>query len=503
MIIVNKCKVLFEITQLFKSYILYIYNEYKYEDVNMVRIINNNWSPIPFGWGLNGHYNCGGNNWLQKMLGYQMLFGWMQNMGQRTYVTPPQQQQYYNPYAAMGLQLGRGQQPSYEDRLEQHQNEQDFVELKNSYKEFKFTSIGGEYQASLKSDRTVRFSGSTPLELMEQMNAYIDENPDAFKTKPTKVETDTDNDGAGAPAVVDDAADAEEVEAPKGSGGADAVGGGATPANDGKRRVKEGWYPATAAKSQYLKNRFTLDKLKGVINPAGAVAMYLLESWGGKAKEVVSKDTLKAQIIAQNPSVFDNEGKLLPNADMSRLDVPTYDWAAKECKKTTETANNVQNKGQVNKNGHYVSGGGAEKIVYNGTQNNIYKKNGSSTIDDDAIFVIGNLEYTLQRNDVPKKLDFWEITDMRTLGVDYKLIDPKTGQFNEDENFWKNGKKYEGYESGNSHLVQKYHEFKFSGTGALNGCVITWDATQKNVVLKKGNQTFDMNKVMTGAVTVK
>ncbi len=465
----------------------------------MVRIINNNlWSPVPRDWGCNGHHQCGGNNWLNNMIKYQFMMGMMNNMSNllRQYVTPPQQQQSYSPYALMGLQLGGGQQPSYEDRLEQYQNAQDFAELKKSYNEFKFTNIGGEYQASLKSDRTVRFSGSTPLELMEQMDAYIDENPDAFKTKPTKVETETDDDGAGAPAVVDDTADTEEVETPKGSGGADDVGGGATPANNGKRRVKDGWMQASEFKAEYLKTRLTEEHLKTRKNAADAVALYLNKYFGYENKIDVTK--LKNAIIKQNPSVFDKDGNLLPKADFSKLDVPSYEWMFENCKKTTNPANNP-----VNRRGRYVSSGGAEKIVYGGTQNHIYKKNGSSTVDDDAMFVIGGKEYTLQRDDVVKKLDFWEITDMRTLGVDYKLIDPKTGQFNNDESFWKNGIQYQRGNDNKLNPVQRYHEFKFSGNGTLKGCVITYDPQQKKVVLKKGNQTFDMNKVMTGEVTVK
>lgn len=169
----------------------------------MVNIINNNlWSPVPWGFGCGGHHNCGGNNWLNNMFKYQFMFSMMNNMTNmfRSYATPPQQQQSYipyygaggavqptySPYYNMGLSLGG--QPSYEDYLEQQQNARDYAELKASYgNEFKFTSLGGEYQATLKSDRTVRFSASTPLELMEKMNAYIDQHPSEFRTQPTVV----------------------------------------------------------------------------------------------------------------------------------------------------------------------------------------------------------------------------------------------------------------------------------------------------------------------------
>jgi len=164
----------------------------------MVRIINNNlWSPIPWGWGCGGGCN-GGNNWMNNILKYQFMFGMMNNMQNmfRCYMTPPQQQPY-NPYGMMGLQLGAGggaMPQNYEEYMLQQQDAQSFNELKSAWTEFKFTQIGDRYYANLKSDKSVHLEGDSVEELMDSINEYVDANPDKFKTKPASTTTTTTGD---------------------------------------------------------------------------------------------------------------------------------------------------------------------------------------------------------------------------------------------------------------------------------------------------------------------
>lgn len=195
----------------------------------MVRVINNNlWSPIPWGWGCGGHICGGGNNWMSKMLGYQMLFNMFQNMG-RCYMTPPQQQggysMGYNPYGVMGLQLGGGggMPQNYEEYMAKAEEQQAYANLKSSWSEFKITKIGDRYYAYLKSDRTQRIEADTVDELMDGLNTYVDENPDKFKSKPAaKVEVaEVDDDDT----AVDPAGSANGSDGAGNTPGSTTIGG--------------------------------------------------------------------------------------------------------------------------------------------------------------------------------------------------------------------------------------------------------------------------------------
>lgn len=323
----------------------------------MVKVINNNlWSPVPWGWGCGGHHQCGGNSWMNNMLKYQFMFqmfGNMQNMF-RSYATPPQQQGGFYP----GLYLGGGgggmpQQESYEDYLQKQQDAQDFAQLKSSYSEFKFSNIGGEYQASLKSDRTVRFSGSTPLELMDEMNAYIDSNPDAFKSKPaatsttgttgddeTTTRTSTGTDGSGEATT-----ETSSSSSQSGVSSQDGTTSGST-----RRRGEkppENWPAATT----WYKSHFT-DK-----NKTASTALDLVNeiSYEGYTVAFASDDKKKelADAIAKyNISMFDADGKVKQDADWTKLNLPNL--GAMKTYATVKTKPTIKPMSVVNENGTYV-----------------------------------------------------------------------------------------------------------------------------------------------------
>lgn len=132
----------------------------------------------------------------------------------------------------------------------------------------------------------------------------------------------------------------------------------------------------------------------------------------------------------------------------------------------------------------YITGSSnSQRLDYNGG-NMVYKKNGTNDVDDDAIFKIDGNKYTIQSSHGPKKLDFCEITDMRSLGCDFKLIDPSTGHFNQDRDFWIQG--------------NSFKKFILKGDGPLGDWTITWDDSQKKVVLQKDNKSYIMDNIMVG-----
>lgn len=295
----------------------------------MNKIINNNlWSPVPWGWGCNG---CnGGNNWLNNLFGYQMMFGMMNNMLGNLFAPQQRQQtqQTYNPYGCFypGLSLGATQgntNPSYEEYMEKIQAQNDLAQLKQTWNEFKFSSIGGKFQAVLKADKSVILDGDTTDELMSNIIGYVNENPAQFKTK--------EKEGAGG---------VDETGAEAGAG-ADAVADTGNDTGDGnedkgtvKRKVKRDWYIASNAKNEDFRKAVTYEALSQTPNEAAdKAADALIKAWGDFGKTVNKKELIKS-LIQNNKSIFDKNGKLKEGADMNLFDVPTSKWAGKHLCKT-------------------------------------------------------------------------------------------------------------------------------------------------------------------------
>lgn len=281
----------------------------------MVRVINNNlWSPVPWGWGCGGHHSCGGNNWMQKMFGYQMLFGMMNNMSNmfRGYATPPQQQMY-NPYGMMGLQLGGGAAPlSYEEYMAKAEEQQSFAELKSSWSEFKISKIGDKYYAYLKSDKRERVEADSVDELMDGLNAYVDQNPDKFKSKPPKVETSEGDDPDVDPA--DSAGGADGAGDPPGQAGG--AGG-----NDPTRvRVPSTWHKR-GIDEQWFKKNFT-DKN---VNPTPIEILKVLATGGLDMSKLTDDSQVVKDMIKYNPSCFEENGTPKLPFPFDKLDIPSIE----------------------------------------------------------------------------------------------------------------------------------------------------------------------------------
>lgn len=294
----------------------------------MTKIINNNlWSPVPWGWGCNG---CnGGNNWLNNLFGYQMMFGMMNNMFSNLFAPQQRQQrqQTYNPYGSFypGLSLGATQgntNTTYEEYMERMQAQNDLAQLKQTWNEFKFSNIGGKFQAVLKADKSVILDGDTTDELMSNIIGYVNENPAQFKTK--------EKEGAGG---VDEAGAGDGTVAGTGD---DAVAGTGNDTGDGnedkgtvKRKVKRDWYIASNAKNEDFRKAVTYEALSQTPNEAAdKAADALIKAWGDFGKTVNKKELIKS-LIQNNKSIFDKNGKLKEGADMNLFDVPTADWAKK------------------------------------------------------------------------------------------------------------------------------------------------------------------------------
>ena len=235
----------------------------------------------------------------------------------------------------------------------------------------------------------------------------------------------------------------------------------------------------------------TSDYVKGHVKKGMSVDN-LVKVMLPKVTDKTILDKYKQWVIDCNPNGI-VDGKV---ADLNKLDLPVY--------KTQSTSRNNNNKTTAshrviakqidNKNGALEEEQRALK--YNGTNNKIYKKNGLSSWDDDAIFVINGQNYTIKNSYNSKKLDYNEITSQRLAGTDFKLIDPSTGHFNNDKELFQRTLSYNGYS------IQEEVHYILNGSGTLNETTIVLE--NGKVVLKQGNKTLGlMDDVMLGNVKIK
>ncbi len=460
----------------------------------MTKIINNNlWSPVPWGWGCNG---CnGGNNWLNNIFGYQMMFGMMNNMFSNLFAPQQRQQaqltpQTYNPYGNFypGLSLGGATQgntnPSYEEYMEKMQAQNDLTQLKQTWSEFKFSNVGGKYQAVLKADKSVVLNGDTTDELMSNIIGYVNENPTQFKTKEKdeKVENDTDKDGAGG---------INEDDTPDAPDNNDTAG--AT-----TRKVKQDWYMASNSQNQTLKAALTYDALAQDKNKAAEkAAEAIITAWGNQATGV-NKEMLRKALIIANPSVFNqSNGALINNADMDKLDLPTINWMKEHCTTSTRTPatpatpRTPSTTTHRNLNGKYLE---AKVKSYQGytretpqikwnNGNMIYKSHVryNTSCDSDLVIRIDGYDYKIDGE------DFFRALGKRTIFGNSNIINPENGKFN-PQGIWPEG----GF---TLNCVQKGN----AGRGKnLENSRLTVE--NGKVVLIVGKNRFLMDNVMNGTI---
>lgn len=452
----------------------------------MTKIINNNlWSPVPWGWGCNG---CnGGNNWLNNLFGYQMMFGMMNNMFSNLFA-PQQRQQTYNPYGSFypGLSLGATQgntNTTYEEYMERMQAQNDLAQLKQTWNEFKFSNIGGKFQAVLKADKSVILDGDTTDELMSNIIGYVNENPAQFKTK--------EKEGAGG---VDEAGAGDGTVAGTGD---DAVAGTGNDTGDGnedkgtvKRQVKRDWYIASNANNADFRKAVTYEALSKTRDKAAdKAADALIKAWGKFGKTVNKKELIKS-LIQNNKSIFDNNGKLKDGANMNLFDVPTTDWAKKHdlCKTSAQKAK-ISNTGRYCKGELKLWTGYTCETNYIKWNNNnmIYKSGKGYDADSDLVLLIGGNHYRINGEDFYKALGLRDDSIWSQMaGGNSNIIDPKTGQFKTDGTWPENGFKLSCVKEGNNRTTN------------LKDSKLTVE--NNKVVLIVGTNRFLMDNVMNGTI---
>ena len=303
----------------------------------MTKIINNNlWSPVPWGWGCNG---CnGGNNLLNDLFGCQIMFGMMNNMFSNLFAPQQKQQrqQTYNPYGSFypGLSLGATQgntNTTYEEYMERMQAQNDLAQLKQTWNEFKFSNIGGKFQAVLKADKSVILDGDTTDELMSNIIGYVNENPAQFKTKEKEGAGGLDESSDGNEAAAgNDTGDGNVAGAGTGTGAGDGNAAGAgtgTGAGDGAGAVNGNVSGARSFKRATLDNNKyhwstykQLDHNSKKLFEVGMTAEQVLYKSIPAAKNWSQgdKDKYIQYIKDVNPTAIDKDGKVV---NLDKLDL--------------------------------------------------------------------------------------------------------------------------------------------------------------------------------------
>lgn len=459
----------------------------------MTKIINNNlWSPVPWGWGCNG---CdGGNNWLNKMLGYQMLFGMMNNMS--NWFAPQQRQQTqqtYNPYYGSiypGLSLGATQgntSTSYEDYMDRMQAQNDLAQMKQTWNEFKISNIGGKYQAILKNDKTVILNGDTTDELNSNIIAYVQENPAQFKAKEKEGAGGLDESGNGNEAAagndtgdgnVAGAGDGNAAGAGTGTGAGDGAGNGNV---SGARSFKR----ATLDNNKYHWSTYKqLDHNSKKLFEVGMTAEQVLYKSIPAAKNWSQEDKDKyIQYIKDvNPTAIDKDGKVV---NLDKLDLILVNQKSKE--KTTRPNFGKYHSGKLELYTGYTFD--TNYIKWN-NNNMIYKGGNGYSADADLVLLIDGNHYKINGEDFYKALGLRDDSIWSQMaGGNSNIIDSKTGQFKTNGTWPANGFILSCVKEGNK------------DTSNLKGSKLTVE--NGKVVLIVGKNRFLMDKVMNGTIPCK
>ena len=240
-------------------------------------------------------------------------------------------------------------------------------------------------------------------------------------------------------------------------------------------RSPKGWYRSVNANSHnYQFTEEELTKHKG----AETGVDFIVNQFAANVN--VDKGKLRNELIKKNPSVFNADGNLKENADVNKLDIPTFKWIKENCL-TTETElpeeNAVLAKAKVKNNRvslDYKSG------------NSIYKEgDADDMMDRDVVLVIDGRKYKLLSNGKAEYVDYYQVTNGRPNHYrDFKLIDPATGRFNPnpEEGLWTDR--------------EYFTLFSIDGTGSpLAGAKISRNE-EGQVIITKNGKTAIMDDVM-------
>lgn len=249
-----------------------------------------------------------------------------------------------SPFGALNAQQAQPQQP---------QGNNELANLEKMYSKYKVLPNGnGTYTITKGEGDNVKTGTYDELiKGLDQPEKKVDNENDKVNNDKPKVDDDTtggkkvDDDTAGGKTKVDDST--------TGGGKAGGVqGSGSGVKSSGGSGIKKGWYRAAND------NSATIQASKG--KNASQLTSNLL---GTKLMGVLTKQQqaeLRQEIIKQNPSVFDENGNPKPNADYSRLDVPTMAYieqkfginhGAKVARQDDQYSGTIKHKA---KNGDYV-----------------------------------------------------------------------------------------------------------------------------------------------------
>ena len=461
-------------------------------------VVNNNFFGIPmmsqcslfgipsFGIGCNNYqmpnYNCNSN--MNNLFGL-MLLNSMINGGQNKVLPNNGYTPYYN-FSNTASQEGAG------GTANNNSTGDNLATLQNYMTRLGFTAENG-YSVAKTSDGTLQFTynkdGKTVVasslpELMSKISANTPTNSEKTDSLEDLVvaqsdETDEadkanekvdDSDDDASAAAGDGKGEVKKTPAPKGGAKHFTMPNLEGQKIGGKELEWKHYRDTSGYVKSHVKNNMSVDDLVTAMLPRGTD---------------LDKAKYKQWVIDANPNGIKN-GKV---ADVNKLDLPVYKTAGSNSGHTKKT--NYSNVVTPKKIAAQVEEEGKLNIKYNGTQNRIYKKNGSTSWDDDAIFVINGKNYTIKNSISNKKLDYYEITKQRNIGSSFKLINPHTGHFNPDKKiFERNGEDANGIPTSN-----KIH-FVLEGDGNLNGARI--ELKHGKVVLVKGNKEELMDNIMLG-----
>ncbi len=133
-------------------------------------------------------------------------------------------------------------------------------------------------------------------------------------------------------------------------GSGSSSGAGSTGAGSGKKTSgMQGWYNAGKDKNNNIKGltkeALSAAEAKKAGSAANLVVEKLVASKTNNQWTAEQKEKLRAEIIKKNPSVFNKDGSLKSNFDVSKLDIPTFDWMEKNIGKATKINNNNKTSG--------------------------------------------------------------------------------------------------------------------------------------------------------------
>lgn len=419
----------------------------------------------------NGFPNSGFQNSVMKWMGWGMAFNMINNMfnkPQQSYTTGG-----FYPYVDLSSRDGAGGSSS---ALNQNS---DLINCQQLYgNKYKFSKVGENYYA-VSADGKRQFSGATPEELLEELKT----------SKGSKV-TETDDNkevklNIVKPEEAKETKEEEKAEIVEDGGNSDGTSNASDNVSHKKAKFAKlvdncDWIKFSDLKDTKFKARFK----KGMTAEQVLIAaMPASKDW---KKEV--KDKYIQYLKDANPTAINSEGKV---TDLTKLDL--IGWKHEKVAITKVKTNPSKSNNKKIAKYEYKNTGGDNYLRINYGTNMIYKNNGTGDLDGEAVFKINNKEYKLSQANSDASLCFYQITDQRYLGSDFKLIDPNTGHFNSDSKFW---------ESKNNGKTT-YKTYKFKGEGPLNGGVITYDPENKKVVLKLNNgKTYPMDDIMLGTQKV-